>query len=297
MTLFKPHNIYPNTIYPELQGHDYLLLSQYFADTLAPGGKERLARDARDYQQMVATADPSMRKSATLLRRDQDEEQSQEMRDEIQSKFARISDRLPQEFIISNFDHLDDPLDLDLLVNVEEDEETQAEPEESQISQELLEVVHTTKKARQASAGRVERSQTRTPSPTPSRGPRVAATSPIIPSSSNDGMAKAPAQALARRTSQPEVNTTAESIPEASWLAGQVFCFDRNLRIDSGEEKSMREGIHKCGGATLVYNDCKTSIVTAISASTVVICDKRPSSIYNTVSNFDSSDLEVLLGL
>lgn len=283
VSLFKPHNIYPNTIYPELQGHDYLLLSQYFADTLAPGGKERLARDARAHQRMVSTDNATAARMASRL----EEEQSQEVRDEIQSKFARISDRLPQDFIVSNFDHLDDPLDLDLLVTVDEDTEMQVEPDESQASQELPELLHTAKKFRQSSVAKAGRLRRRTPSPTPvTKDRKMAATSPVIPSSSNDGIAVSTTHSRANHTDETEAMSAGGSDVDPSWLAGQVFCFDKYLKAPVDEIEAFQEKICRSGGATVAYSDCKASMITALSASTVLVSDQRSSQVYSSVSNW-----------
>jgi len=268
-----------------LKGHDYLLLSQYFAHTLAPGGRERLARDARDYQLAVAASDGEVTKAPTRLTSPQEDEQTQEIREEIQSKFARVSDRLPQEFLISNFDHLDNPLDLDLLIINDEDEETQVQQEESYVSQELPEVMQPAKRATKMTIKGVAVERSKTPPPRVQQT-HVAATSPAVPSSSNDDIESARGRTELHQSDAMKVTAGASLELKSTWLAGQIFCFDADKKGDLEDRKQVRDTINKSGGATVCPGPGHASMETAVSVSSTVICDQRAGDLYSIVSCF-----------
>lgn len=286
MALFKPHNIYPNTIYPEFKGHDYILLAQYFANTLAPGGKERLARDAREYQRAVAENNGEKPKPPTRMTSPQEEEQTQEVREEMQSKYARISNRLPQEFIISNFDHLDDPNDLDLLIagNDETQEEMDDEEVEQPVSQELPEVTRPSRRVRKPSSEILSRAAHHDSPPRPKLA-QVAATSPAIPSSSNDENVHGGSQGSSSRSKTDSARDSVAGVPErnASWLASHIFCFDADFEAKAEEGASMIDAVYAAGGAIVQHGQTITSVKTAVSSSTAVVCSGRHGETFRVV--------------
>ena len=136
--LFRPRTIYPNTIYPEANGADYLSLSMpsFFGQLLAPGGKERLAGEAEDYVRglglsTVSSKDPPsaintprylprldsvVTDSQTSSVQSQSQAEDAAVREEVIGKFASLSGRVGAGFLRDNFDHLDDVADIDLLM-------------------------------------------------------------------------------------------------------------------------------------------------------------------------------------
>lgn len=214
----------------------------------------------------------------------QEDEQTQEMKEELSSKFARVSDRLPQEFLISNFDHLDNPLDLDLLITIDEDEEHQVqEEEESQISQELPEVIHPIRKVVKVSSKNDARSK-RDITPPQVRKDCKGATSPAVPSSSIDAVEEAGANANPRQSVDMEASGNVPSSMDCNWLAGQVFCFNGDNQDEPEKRLQAQEAIHKAGGATIICGTTRASIETAVSVSSAVICDYRAGDLYTVVS-------------
>lgn len=277
VALFKPHNIYPNTTFPELRGHDYLLLSQYFAHTLAPGGKERLRRDAREFQQTISASEGKQPVRQARLPSPQEEEQSQEVQEELMSKFAHVPNNFSEAYVTSNFDHLDNPNDLELLVECF-DEESDLEHVEKVASQELEEILPSKRVANNV--------------PLPgSQQSKAGEATPPIPSSSNDGTEAGPStRAPLRQASAPSLHKNC--IEGTPWALGKLFCLDPSIEV--AERHMLQEAIYKRGGAVTSFGQADSSIDTAISHSDVVICQFRTDRLYKVVSHqLDHSDSEL----
>lgn len=279
VSLFKPHNIYPNTTFPELRGHDYLLLSQYFAHTLAPRGKERLRKDAREFQQNIAAIEGKQASRPTRPLSPQEEEQSQEVEEELKSKFARVSSKFSEAYVTSNFDHLDNPNDLQLLV--EYDEETQQEEDyvEKAASQELPEILTKTSK-------RVVKHVTLDPkvSAMPIQdGLSSGTATPPVPSSSNDGVEAGPSACRQQKEQQSEKTAAITDVSQGpSWARGKTLCLDSS--IDGADRRALQEKIYEGGGAIILYGASETSIDTALSCAEIVVCKQRDGALYRAVS-------------
>lgn len=278
VSLFKPHNIYPNTTFPELRGHDYLLLSQYFAHTLAPWGKERLRKDAREFQQNITASEGKQPSRPPRMISPQEEEQSQEVQEELKSKFARISSKFSEAYITSNFDHLDNPTDLELLVECDEESQQEEEYTEKMASQELPEILPQSSKRMVKYTSRESVNHT---VEQPKANGDGAATPPI-PSSSNDGAEAGPSIFRPLQQVTAPMTVAADRNEGSSWVQGKVFCLDSSM--DAAERHALQAPICEGGGATIHYGDNTASIDIALSRCDIVICKRRDGALYRAVS-------------
>jgi hypothetical protein len=284
VTLFRPNSIFPNTIYPELKGHDYTLLAQYFSDTLAPGGRERLAEEARRYLQQVSAQDKHTGKHPVRQLSPQEEEQSQEVREEVESKFALVSSRLPEEFLANNFDHLDNPQDLDLLISI--GEETQSQVQEHVASQELPEIPRQVKKKKAIVLPQVEPEPQMETSPV--RKAPVSGTPPV-PSSSNDGTERVQQDALVLKGQASVEQVTSD------WLAGRGVYLDTDAYPSEDFKRQVVESVQHAGGVVVQAGCNAASQETAVAISSLAICAKRSGLAYASVSGVSMYLSSILL--
>ena len=292
--LFKPRCIYPNTIYPEAKGADYLSLPSMFGNLLAPGGTVRLTNAAREHA-------ASLKVAALYVPQTDDDQESQEdaeAREARAGKFAILSGRVGKQFIADNFDHLEDLGDIDLLMLDDSAEPSRdAEPGPPPVPNNL-------------------RPPTRTASAGLSRGPSIISTSShmiiedaaalalprtgsaLKPSLEPPGSPRAstiagrPSSSLAAvqskaSTEKHQSSTRAMESPSTanepsaaqSVLAGCAIYFDNPV---AAGVQDLEKQIVSAGGVVIRSGECSSSQRTAIRLASFVLCEGRSSNVYNT---------------
>lgn len=237
-----------------------------------------MSRDAREYQESIATLGLPKADKRTRLPSPQEEEQSQEVQEELKSKFISASAQFSENYITSNFDHLDNPADLKLLVACEEeDSQVATQVQEEVVSQELPEIARPSKREgqsvksdRYAQADRIEAWRD---------AQRANTASPPVPSSSNDDIEAGPSAHKQQIDLLQRPVTAKES--QLSFR-NSVVCFDLEFQREDVEE--VRSGIKYAGGGILDFGPSKESIKTAISRSDIIVCKLRGTLLQKAVS-------------
>lgn len=294
--LFKPKCIYPNTIYPEAKGADYLSLPSMFGHLLAAGGTDELARAARAHVANLSN------RAVYMPRVDVEEgtEEEVEAREARLGKFASSGGIAGRQLAIENFDHLDDYGDVELLMLDDEVQQKTIFPEAPPPVLNYLRPPAKTAVAIGREASVVSTSSLmafpdlqppnipiRTAvhfAPSLDRPNSPAASS--IPSKASSPLAAAHprprlAASLDKSPMPDSVNPLARRSPSRSakaFLAGNAFCFESDAEEVAMEE--LHSGILAAGGAVLRYGTSAASQRTAVASAQFVVCEKRSGTIY-----------------
>lgn len=306
--LFRPRTLYPNTIYPEAMGADYLSLPRLFGPFLARGGAARLKREAQSYvHNLSRTLPPNVRARLRFLPGHQ--EDSAPVLDEDSNpdaplqtvKLGFLSATLGEAFIHDNYDHLEDANDVQALMMHDENDEKGDEVDSD------VEIVTATLKQ-----GSVELPEPELPEPkalrnrkAPSQDTGVAepsagtTTSGItVPPAGQDNhgstctllsLPNPPTPQASPIARHPDVLQTISSslVHLASldgaaskskcdhFLQGQSFYFSHELVISADSLNEWQETIESHGGIVIRGGRTRQSQETALSCSRLVVCDRR----------------------
>lgn len=268
---FRPRTIYPNTVYPEAQGADYLSLPRLFGDLLAEGGRAQLQAEAQAFVSGL-DAQPQRRMMGlpyTAPMGYYDDDNMEDIlaetiaaQEEAVSRFASISGRMGEEFIQANFDHLDDANDIELLMRVENPPQLNyGKQEETQRTSTLIE------EDSQSTTGRsIGCKASRLPPPHTSK-PSIEVL--VHPPSS-------PRSILVDKKA-PSRNFQHAPLAQASsdFLAGVAFYFAECVREGDKHAHAWRLKIEGAGGIVLQGGHVRQSAETALQMAHYMLCETR----------------------
>lgn len=291
--LFRPKCVYPNTIYPEAKGADYLSLPSMFGHLLSDGGKDRLDRAARQH---IAGFQRSAHYAQQTDKSEETEEDT-EAREARLGKFASLPGRAGLQFLTVNFDHLEDPADIELLMLDADPQVPRSvdcgpppppvldylrpparpsailERGRSMVSTSSLMAIP------EAAAGHYNVAHDRQSSPH-----LACPTSPrarVIGNRASSPLAAArppPAPSPeATVVGQPQVARRTSSRNAKAFLAAKAFVFDQSILSSIGD---LQDYILEAGGVIIQSGRSSASERTAVEIAHFVVCDRRAGSLY-----------------